>query len=119
MAPHFHSSTRDRFVEPPSVLDRIIAGMPSGLAAQIQRLWERQSYSGVSTQQSKIPRTLRQVQQRWSIRRLMSLPHLLVAIWALLLLWGERWVFRSSIKECEWNRWERWVSATAIGGRVR
>lgn len=29
-------------------------------------------------------------------------------VWALLLLWGERWVFQSSINECKWGQWERW-----------
>lgn len=47
---------------------------------------------------------------RWNPRRLMSLPHLLVALWALLLLWGERWVFERAVEACEWETWERWVS---------
>jgi hypothetical protein len=109
-------STRNHFVDPPSLLERVIAGLPSGLAAKIQRLWDRQSYSAVSTQQSKVPRSLRQIPQRWNVRRLLSLPHLLVAVWALLLLWGERWVFRSSVNECEWGNWERWVSFVNIVG---
>lgn len=94
-----------------SLLDRVLAGLPSGLAAEMQRLFNRQSQSSVSTQQtSPLPRALRQAQRSWLPRRLLSLPHLFVGIWVLVLLWGERWVFQSSVDQCEWGNWERWVS---------
>jgi len=93
---------------PPSILSRLIAGLPSGLAVQMQRLWDRQTYSSVSTSQPKLPRSLRQV-RHWNLRRTLSLPHILIALWAVLLLWGEKWVFESSIKACTWDRWEKWV----------
>lgn len=112
MAPSYYStshSTRDHFVEPPSILERVISGLPSGLGVQMQRLWDRQSYESISTHPSKIPRVLRRAQSDWNVRRLLSLPHLLVVVWALVLLWGERWVFQSSIEACEWRKWERWV----------
>lgn len=113
MAPSYYStrSTHDHFVESPSLLARVIAGLPSGLGMQMQRLWERNSYSSVSTSTSRVPRGLRHWTERWHPRRLLSLPHLLILVWLLVLLWGERWVFESSIKACEWGRWERWVSS--------
>lgn len=111
MSPYY--STHDHVVEPPSILNRVIAGLPGGLAVQIQRLWDTQSYSSISTHQSRIPRPLRNA-QRWNLRRLLNLPHLLVAIWALLLLWGERWVFKSALEACEWGTWERWVSSVVF-----
>jgi hypothetical protein len=77
----------------------------------MQRLWDRQSYSSVSTHRSRIPRLLRNA-QTWNPRRLLSLPHLFVAIWALVLLWGERWAFKSAIEACEWGKWERWVGSS-------
>ncbi|RDL33180.1 uncharacterized protein BP5553_08619 [Venustampulla echinocandica] len=107
----YHSasrSTRDHFIEPPSLLSRIIMALPSGLSVQIQRLWDRnfQSAYTVSTRQSRISRPLR----RWYWpRSLLNLPHLLVAVWFLTLLWGERWVFQSSIEACDWRKWERWL----------
>lgn len=103
------ASGRDHFVEPPSMLARVIAGLPSGLAVQMQRLWDRHGYAAFAPSPSRLSRSLRQAHRNWSLRRLLSLPHLFAALWILLLLWGERWVFESSIAACEWNRWERWV----------
>ncbi|KAL2183787.1 hypothetical protein L209DRAFT_757050 [Thermothelomyces heterothallicus CBS 203.75] len=40
--------------------------------------------------------------------RLLSFPHLLVAAWVVLLLWGERWVFHSKVESCHWRNWENW-----------
>ena len=33
----------------------------------------------------------------------------LVLIWLLVLWWGERRVFKSSIEGCQWDLWEAWV----------
>ena len=101
-------STRDHFGEPPSLLHRVIAGLPSGLAAQIQRLWNGHIGS-MSVHESRIPRSLRNG-RGWNPRRLLNLPHLFVVVWLVLLLWGERWVFERAVQACEWERWERWVS---------
>jgi hypothetical protein len=106
-------SSRDHFIEPPSLLDHIIAGLPSGLSVQMHNLLNRLSYNNVSTRVSRIPRSLRQAQRNWHPRKLLNLPHLFVAIWVVLLLWGERWVFQSSIEACSWDQWERWVSFKA------
>jgi hypothetical protein len=102
-------STREHFVEPP-ILDRIISRLPGGIGTQMQSLWDKLSYSNVSTQSSTPPKSLRQAKVNWNPARLLSLPHLFVTIWVLLLLWGERWVFERSISRCEWGKWERWVS---------
>lgn len=42
-------------------------------------------------------------------RRLFSLPHFLVVVWMVILLWGERWVFDSKVETCSWDHWEKWV----------
>ena len=41
-----------------------------------------------------------------------SLPFLFITTWILTLWWGERVVFRRSIAQCAWDRWETWVSTT-------
>ncbi|KFA72297.1 hypothetical protein S40288_02456 [Stachybotrys chartarum IBT 40288] len=41
-------------------------------------------------------------------RRLFSFPHLLVACWMTILLWGERWVFEAKVGSCDWDHWEHW-----------
>lgn len=113
---NFPSSTRDHFLEPPSLFSRILLSLSPGLAAQMQRLWsyasassERQTYAPVltGTSHSRLPRGW----QRWHPRQLLSIPHLFVLAWVLALLWGERWVFQSSVESCGWESWERWVSA--------
>lgn len=43
-------------------------------------------------------------------RRLLSFPHVLVALWLLVLFWGERWTFASKVNRCDWDHWEDWVS---------
>ncbi|KAL2258634.1 hypothetical protein VTK26DRAFT_8001 [Humicola hyalothermophila] len=40
--------------------------------------------------------------------RMVSFPHMLVAIWVVVLLWGERWVFHSKVESCRWSNWENW-----------
>ncbi|KAI1855553.1 hypothetical protein JX266_000418 [Neoarthrinium moseri] len=41
-------------------------------------------------------------------RRLLSFPHLLVALWMLVMLYGERWTFTSKVQSCDWDHWEKW-----------
>ncbi|KAK0618065.1 hypothetical protein B0T17DRAFT_536803 [Bombardia bombarda] len=50
----------------------------------------------------------RRLRRNLTVRRIFSFPHLLVAIWVVLLLWGERWVFHSEIEDCHWDKWENW-----------
>jgi len=88
-----------------------MAELPSGLAIQIQRLWERHRNPSLAVIRARLHRSLRHAQRTWTLRRLLSLPHLFVALWVVLLLWGERWVFESSIAECKWDSWEEWVSS--------
>jgi len=104
-------STRNHFVEPPSIFSRLVGALPSNIIVQIQRLWNRTNYSLLSDNAVKLPRTLRQKPRSWDARRFLNLPNLLAVSWILLLLWGERWVFESSISSCEWGEWERWVSS--------
>lgn len=50
-----------------------------------------------------------QLRRNLTLRRLSSFPHLLVVIWALVLLWGERWIFHTKVESCHWSNWEKWV----------
>ena len=54
---------------------------------------------------------LQRLYRNMAPRRLFSLPHLLVLFWAVVLLWGERWVFGSKVEDCAWGDWEKWVSS--------
>ena len=46
------------------------------------------------------------------LRRLLSAKAGFVAVWILAILWGERWVFQRSLRECEFSNWEQWASLT-------
>ncbi|KAK2068239.1 hypothetical protein P8C59_002891 [Phyllachora maydis] len=50
----------------------------------------------------------RRLRQNMAPRRLFSFPHLLVGLWVIILLWGERWVFQSRVERCDWRSWEKW-----------
>ncbi|OAA54347.1 Glycoside hydrolase, family 3 [Niveomyces insectorum RCEF 264] len=52
----------------------------------------------------------RQLRHQLTPRRVFSVPHLLVAVWVLVLLWGERWNFAAKVARCDWDHWEKWPS---------
>lgn len=52
----------------------------------------------------------RRVKANLAARRLLSFPHLLVLLWMLVMLWGERWAFTRQVQSCDWDHWEDWVS---------
>ncbi len=61
------------------------------------------------------------LRQNLTYNRLVSFPHLLVAVWMFVLLWGERRAFHSKVESCHWSNWEHWVcraSPRAWGGSV-
>ncbi|TPX09279.1 uncharacterized protein E0L32_009471 [Thyridium curvatum] len=41
---------------------------------------------------------LHQVRRNLTARRILSFPHLLVVLWVFVMLWGERWVFHSTVE---------------------
>lgn len=51
-------------------------------------------------------------------RRLFSFPHALVLVWVLVLLWGEHWVFHTTVERCGWDNWEKWVRPSVSGRLV-
>ncbi|CAE7001632.1 hypothetical protein P3342_001456 [Pyrenophora teres f. teres] len=44
----------------------------------------------------------------WGVKRLFTLVNALVVLWWVVLYWGERGVFNSAIKSCNWDKWENW-----------
>lgn len=114
-------STRDHFREPPSVFKRLLLALPTDLAVSVQRMADQQNIGAVGGTVSRMPRSLRGWVRNWSWRRFFSLPHLLVCVWVVALLYGERWVFEEAVRACAWDTWERWVSVLegAWDGRGR
>lgn len=106
MPPSFYNtpgSTQDK-----PVLELVMDGVRSVLALEMQRLRDRHGNISLTAIQASAYRSLRHARRAWTLRRLMSLPHLFVAIWLLVLLWGERWVFENSVAACTWESWEKW-----------
>jgi ethanolamine phosphate phosphodiesterase len=67
---------------------------------------------------SQLPTTLGdRIRRNLASRRLLSFPHLLVAVWMIALLWGERWAFSNRVRSCRWENWENWVSGIVPGPR--
>ena len=48
--------------------------------------------------------------QRSRPRDLLDIRVFFIILWALLLWWGEENTFRRKIQDCDWDRWETWVS---------
>jgi hypothetical protein len=44
------------------------------------------------------------------VRLIFSVTNALLLLWIGTLWWGERTVFRDSVKACSWDKWESWVS---------
>jgi ethanolamine phosphate phosphodiesterase len=101
-------SARNHFVKPVSILDRLLALLPCDLAAFTQQLWDQPSL--------RIQRIWRRLQHRFHLRAILNLPNLCILLWIVVLLWGERWVFSSSIIACKWAGWENWVSFPVVLG---
>lgn len=88
-----------------SLLDDLVAFL-AGCIRSLKRFWiDRGRHMFIAS----IFRALRQVRRNLTAARLLSLPHLLVAVWIVVLLWGERWVFHSTVERCNWSGWENWV----------
>jgi hypothetical protein len=81
------------------------------LAHQL-RIWA--SGPGKRMAMSASERVARRIQRNLTSRRLLSFPHLLVLIWVIALLYGERWVFNSKVASCDWDHWEKWVCLTLL-----
>lgn len=89
--------------------------LPTDLAVSLQRMVDQQNLGAPGGVVSRISRLLRGWRRHWSWRRFFTLPHLLVCVWVVALLYGERWVFEEAVRACAWEEWERWVSL-AEGG---
>lgn len=75
-----------------------------------RRLWAFATGPGCRRLSGALLRAAHQMRRNLAARRLLSFPHALVALWVLMLLWGERWVFHSAVERCDWGEWESWVS---------
>ncbi|KAH8899415.1 putative frost protein [Thozetella sp. PMI_491] len=78
------------------------------LARSTRSLWRYWNDRGRHIVFAAMLASLRRLRQNLAPHRLLSFPHLLVAFWVLVMLWGERWVFHSRVESCHWSNWENW-----------
>ncbi|ELR07430.1 hypothetical protein VC83_07543 [Pseudogymnoascus destructans] len=102
-------SSRNHFIEPPSMVSRIVNVLPTHLALLALRTLDKPRKAI-----AQLPTTLRNARRaarRLTLRSFVNVPNGFIVVWFLLLLWGERWAFHSAIKQCRWENWERWPQA--------
>jgi hypothetical protein len=100
----FHSSSHRDIVDS-SLIDDCLAGV-KGVTRSLWRFWKGPGRRMLSAAAAKM---LRRVRHNLALERVFSFPHALVVVWVFVLLWGERWVFRSRVDRCRWSSWEDWV----------
>ncbi|XDG08767.1 hypothetical protein ABKA04_008382 [Annulohypoxylon sp. FPYF3050] len=74
----------------------------------IRRLWGYMNGRGRHVAWGLAIKGGQQVRRNLTRRRLLSFPHVLVVFWMLVMLWGERWIFASRVRSCDWDHWEDW-----------
>ncbi|KXJ91452.1 cell division control protein [Microdochium bolleyi] len=80
----------------------------AGCAAFASRILAYLKGPGLQAAMNLAARAGHQLRRNAVRRRLLSFPHLLVALWVILMLWGERWVFAGKVRDCDWHHWEHW-----------
>jgi ethanolamine phosphate phosphodiesterase len=101
----FSYSPRYRSDNSSSLLDNLRAFMANAVRALVRFWRDRGRHMALAAMLSMAHR----MRQNLTYQRLLSFPHLVVAVWVVLLLWGERWAFHSKVESCHWSNWEKWV----------
>lgn len=93
-------SSRNRYADPPSFAELVFNR--SVRKAQSIRDGLRDVFRGQSSPDG-------QLRPGEVIRRIFTIPTLLMLLWVWTIWQGERSVFQSSLAECQWHKWEQWV----------
>lgn len=101
----YSPSYRDRRDHSTSPLDDFRALVAESLRSLL-RFWRER---GRHMTYAAIVSLGHRLRQNLTYNRLLSFPHLLVAVWVVVMLWGERWAFHSKVEDCHWSNWENWV----------
>lgn len=116
--PRAPQSSRNHFVPPPSILDRLLAATQGGGAALMQLFRKPYGYTSLeyaNTRTSRLPRNFSQLWQMLKgLKGVLNVPNLFIVAWIFVLLWGERWIFANKVNDCDWKSWERWVGGTSL-----
>ncbi|ROV94951.1 hypothetical protein VMCG_08341 [Cytospora schulzeri] len=82
----------------------------------LQRYWQKLlrfwNTKGKRTTIAFLLRTAHQLRRNLVLNRVFSFPHVLVVLWVLVLMWGERWIYHTKVENCHWSNWEKWPAGT-------
>ncbi|KAK1755041.1 calcineurin-like phosphoesterase-domain-containing protein [Echria macrotheca] len=95
----------------------LVDDLKAFLAHAIRSLWQFWNERGRFMVLAALVSFARQLRRNLTFNRLFSFPHLLVALWMFVMLWGERWTFHTKVESCHWDNWEKWPSG-AVPHRV-
>ena len=104
----YNQSYRD-YSYPDSSSNSLIDDFRAFLIRSYRWFWRFWRERGRRMVQAGMVALARRTRQNLAYNRLFSVPHLLVCVWIVVLLWGERWVFHSKVEDCHWDNWEKWV----------
>lgn len=110
-APYTSSSLRQNY---PHLEEDPIGDFMRFLKRQVQALQRFWNTRGKRATLNLLLEVTNQLRRNLTLRRLSSFPHLLVIIWAVVLLWGERWIFHTKVESCHWSNWEKWVTTSSL-----
>lgn len=101
MSSAYGHSSRNHFVDPPSIIDRI-----DGIRKLCWRKPGSSSSSALAT--SQLRSRPNAIPPSSLLFRIFSVRNCLIILWSVLIWWGERGSFRDSIESCHWHQWEQW-----------
>lgn len=81
-------------------------GVARGLIADVQNLW---GHAGRRRRRRPFWQDVRSVMQS-----AFTVTTFLAIVWMYVLWWGERTVFRQSVDQCLWEKWENWVGLISL-----
>ena len=93
-------SSRNRYTDPPSLVQLLsgsIVRKAQGFRGRLRDVVEGPSSPDRPARQGNF------------LKRILTVPTLLILLWAWTIWWGERLAFRTSVAECRWDNWEHWV----------
>jgi hypothetical protein len=98
-------SSRNKYTDPPPLFQVVSGSVVPKVQPFLNRL--RDVYRGQSSPDG-------QLRQANFLKRVLTIPTLLIILWAWTIWRGERSVFQSGLAECQWHKWERWVDISML-----
>ncbi|KEZ42299.1 Cell division control protein [Scedosporium apiospermum] len=91
-----------------SALNHVLRSVKRLVSRAVSSAYTFSRGNGAKMAAGFVTRTVWHVRRNLTRRRLLSFPHLIVLLWLLVLLRGERWLFHWKVEQCKWHKWEDW-----------